>query len=83
MKVLRKAALLIAVTFTLGGVAEPLAVQTVTAEAKSTKVWIAPHHGKKYHYGKDCRGLSHAGKLKHVTLKWAKGHHYKLCGWEK
>jgi len=53
MKVIRKAALFIAVTFTLGGVAEPLAVQTVTAEAKSTKVWIAPHHGKKYHYGKD------------------------------
>lgn len=46
MKTLRKAALLIAVTFTLGGLAEPVATQTTTAEAKSAKVWIAPHHGK-------------------------------------
>lgn len=83
MQRLRKAVLLIAVTFTLGGLAEPLATPAMTAEAKSAKVWIAPHHGKKFHYGKHCRGLNHAGKLKHVTLKWAKGHHYKLCGWEK
>lgn len=83
MKTLRKAALLLAATFTLTGVAEPMVIHTTTAEAKASKVWIAPNHGKKYHYAKNCRGLSHAGKLKHVTLKWAKSHHYKLCGWEK
>lgn len=63
MKTLRKAALLIAATFTLTGVAEPLAIQATTAEAKASKVWIAPNHGKEAHFAKNCRGLSHAGKL--------------------
>ncbi|MFC6260247.1 hypothetical protein [Levilactobacillus fujinensis] len=83
MKKIRRAMALVAVSFTLGGMVEPLTVPTPTAEAKATKVWIAPNHGKKYHYDKHCRGLNNAGKLKHVTLKWAKHTHYKLCGWEK
>ncbi|WP_125681153.1 hypothetical protein [Levilactobacillus yonginensis] len=83
MKTVRKAAMLLAITFTLGGAAQPLAAPTSTAEAKTQKIWIAPNHGKKYHYDKHCRGLNHAKKLKRVSLKWAKQHHYKLCGWEK
>ncbi|MFC6288661.1 hypothetical protein [Levilactobacillus angrenensis] len=83
MKNLRKAVAIIAVTFTLGGVVEPLTTPIPDAQAKAVKVWIAPHHGHRYHYTKACRGLNHAGKLKHVTKKWAKHHHYSLCGWEK
>ncbi|MCH4123252.1 MAG: hypothetical protein LKH74_01630 [Levilactobacillus sp.] len=83
MKHLRQAVAIIAVTFTLGGVVEPLTTPIPAAQAKTTKVWIAPNHGHRYHYSKTCRGLNHAGKLKHVTKKWAKHHHYTLCGWEK
>jgi len=83
MKTLRKALTLIAITFTLGGVVEPLTAPVPNPEAKSAKVWIAPNHGHRYHFDKTCRGLNHAGKLKHVTKKWAKAHHYTLCGWEK
>lgn len=83
MKALRKAAALIAVSFTLGGIVEPLTAPTPTVEAKATKVWIAPNHGHRYHYSKHCRGLNHAGKLKHVSMTWAKHAHYSLCHWEK
>ncbi|MCY9806591.1 hypothetical protein OXT66_03375 [Lentilactobacillus senioris] len=80
MKALRKTAILIAATFTIGG--GMTAIPAAPAQAKTRYVWIAPKHGKKYHYAKHCRGLNHASKLKHVTLKWAKRNHYKLCGWE-
>ncbi|AYM03172.1 hypothetical protein [Levilactobacillus yiduensis] len=83
MKTMRQALAIIAVTFTLGGVVEPLTAPVPDAQAKAVKVWIAPNHGHRYHYSKTCRGLNHAGKLKHVTKKWAKHHHYSLCGWEK
>lgn len=83
MKTMRQALANIAVTFTLGGVVEPLTAPVPDVQAKAVKVWIAPNHGHRYHYSKTCRGLNHAGKLKHVTKKWAKHHHYSLCGWEK
>lgn len=83
MKTLRKAAALIAISFTLGGVVEPLTTPATTVEAKAVKVWIAPHHGYRYHYTKSCRGLNPAISVKHVTRTWAKHHHYTLCHWEK
>ncbi|MGF7437386.1 hypothetical protein [Lentilactobacillus senioris] len=79
MKALRKTAILIAATFTIGG--GMTAIPAAPAQAKTRYVWIAPAYGTKYHYKKHCRGLNHAGRLKHVTLKWAKHHHYKLCKW--
>lgn len=80
---LRKLTLLVTTTLTLTGMLAPVAAPTVNAEAKASKVIIAPHHGKKYHYSRGCRGLNHARRTKKVTLKWAKQHGYKLCGWEK
>ncbi|GAF37395.1 hypothetical protein [Lentilactobacillus farraginis] len=78
---IKTAAIIIAATFTFGGA---IVVQPpLQTSAKTTYVWIAPRHGKKYHYSKSCRGLNNAGKKVHVTLHWAKAHHYKLCGWEK
>lgn len=83
MKTFRKVLTIIAVTFTLGGVVEPLTAPAPAAQAKSVKVWIAPNHGHRYHYSKHCRGLNPANRVKHVTKKWAKSHHYTLCHWEK
>ncbi|MDT6980488.1 hypothetical protein [Levilactobacillus zymae] len=80
---LRQATLLVVSTLTLTGMLAPVTTPQLTAEAKATKVFIAPKHGKKYHYSRSCRGLNHSVKTKRVTLKWAKQHHYKLCGWEK
>ncbi|GEO68453.1 hypothetical protein [Levilactobacillus acidifarinae] len=82
-KILRKATLLVVSTLTLTGMLAPVATPQLEAQAKATKVIIAPKHGKKYHYARGCRGLNHASKTKKVTLKWAKQNHYKLCGWEK
>lgn len=82
-KTLRKATILVVTTLSLTGMLAPVSAVEITAEAKAAKVIIAPNHGKKYHYSASCRGLNHAGKLKKVSLKWAKKHGYKLCGWEK
>ncbi|WP_061777224.1 hypothetical protein [Levilactobacillus senmaizukei] len=82
-KTLPKIAMLFLVSLTLGGTVEPLATPTTVAQAKTKHVWIAVNHGKKYHFSKRCRGLNHAGKLKHVKLSWDKHHHYKRCGFEK
>ena len=79
MKALRKAAILVAATFTIGG--GMTTVPAAPVQAKTKYVWTAPAHGTKYHYKKHCRGLNNAGRLRHVTLKWAKHHHYKLCKW--
>ncbi|WP_125572838.1 hypothetical protein [Levilactobacillus huananensis] len=79
MKILRRALSVVAVAFTLGSVAEPLAAPVTIAQARSSHVWIAPYKGKKYHFSKKCRGLRRARKVKRVTLKWAKKHHYKQC----
>lgn len=80
MKALRKTAILIAATFTIGG--GMTAIPAAPAQAKTRYVWIAPYSGKKYHYYKHCPGLRNHRYLRHVTKKWAKKHHYKLCGWE-
>lgn len=38
---------------------------------------------KKYHYSKNCRGLSNCKhEIKEVTLKEAKEYGLDLCGWE-
>ncbi len=44
---LKKATLTVAVAFTVGGGLMSLPPQDVSA--RTTYVWIAPHHGKKYH----------------------------------
>lgn len=68
----------------LFSVQAPLAnTYEINAQAKTTHVWIAPKHGKRYHYFKNCRGLNHATYKKHVTLHWAKHHGYSKCHFEK
>ena len=81
MRLLTKATatIVLTATLTLGGAAPIIPTQV---EAKAGYVIIAPNHGKKYHYTKSCRGLNNAGRLKFVTKKWARAHHYKLCKWE-
>lgn len=77
---LKKATFAIVAVFTMGGGLLSLPPKEVSA--RTTYVWIAPNHGKRYHYSKDCRGLNNAGRKSHVSLRWAKHHGYKLCGWE-
>lgn len=79
MKTLKKTILTVVVAIGLVGGSVPAIPTTTVAHAKTTYVWIAPNHGKKYHYSKGCRGLSHAKSFRHVTLKWAKSHHYTRC----
>lgn len=81
MSKLKQASLVLIATFTIGGTFT--IVPPKTASASRTWVWIAPSHGKRYHYTRGCRGLNNAGHKRHVTLHWAKSHHYRLCGWEK
>lgn len=57
------------------------ALPTEQAEAKARTVWIAPHHGRKHHHSRYCRGLNRARSKKHVSIKWARSHHYKICHW--
>ena len=53
-------------------------------KATSSKgVYIAPYKGTKYHYNKNCRGLSSARSISKVSLSYAKNNRYTLCGWEK
>lgn len=49
-----------------------------------TTVYICMGKGsKKYHYRKNCRGLSNCStKIHEVTLKKAKEMDRTLCGWE-
>ncbi|MCH4164489.1 MAG: hypothetical protein ABF679_09215 [Lentilactobacillus diolivorans] len=81
MNKLKKASLVLVATFTMGGAYATLPPQS--ASARTGYVWIAPNHGKRYHYSRNCRGLSNAGRLRHVTVHWARAHHYRLCHWEK
>lgn len=80
MSKLKKATFAIVAVFTMGGGLLSLPPKEVSA--RTTYVWIAPNHGKRYHYSKGCRGLNNAGRKSHVSLRWAKHHGYKLCGWE-
>lgn len=77
---LKKATFAIVAVFTMGGGLLSLPPKEVSA--RTTYVWIAPNHGKRYRYSKGCRGLNNAGRKSHVSLRWAKHHGYKLCGWE-
>ena len=83
MKNIKKSVAVVALSFTLfmGGAA-PIVPNITTAHAKTTYVWIAPKHGKKYHFNKHCRGLKHASYKKHVSLHWAKKHGYSRCHFE-
>lgn len=83
MKVLRKTALIVVSTLTLTGMLAPVTEPLVTAQAKSSRVYIAPYQGKKYHFDKRCRGLRKARTLKKVSVKWAKQHGYKVCKIER
>ncbi|MCT2881567.1 hypothetical protein EFS13_03430 [Lentilactobacillus buchneri] len=78
---LKKATLTVVAAFTMGGGLMSIPPQEVSA--RTTYVWIASNHGKRYHYSKTCRGLSNAGYKRHVTKHWARSHGYRLCGWER
>lgn len=82
MKLLTKATTTVVLTL---GLAVGGTIPSVPKEvqAKARVVYIAPQHGKKYHYKKYCRGLSNANSKRRVTLRWARSHYYRLCGWEK
>lgn len=45
-------------------------------------VYIAPNSGRKYHYDRNCRGLSRAKSISSMTESQAKAQGYTLCGWE-
>ncbi|WP_424989312.1 hypothetical protein [Flagellimonas sp.] len=51
---------------------------------KDTSVYLCMGKGsKKYHYRKDCRGLSNCStKIHEVTLSKAREMGRTLCGWE-
>ena len=57
---LKKATFAIVAVFTMGGGLLSLPPKEVSA--RTTYVWIAPNHGKRYHYSKGCRGLNNAGQ---------------------
>ncbi|MDF7638694.1 hypothetical protein PT285_04685 [Lactobacillus sp. ESL0791] len=42
-------------------------------------VFVAPDHGKRYHYNPDCRGLSNADNIVKMTLAEAKSQGYTEC----
>lgn len=82
MKTMKKTALTVVVALGLVGGSVPAIPTTTVAHARTNYVWIAPNHGKKYHYSKHCQGLRTAKRLSHVKLKWAKAHHYTKCAKE-
>ena len=77
MQTLKRLTATITILVTLGGGLVSLPPQPV--QARTAYVWIAPNHGKKYHYRKSCRGLNRAKSKRHVKLIWAKHHGYKRC----
>ncbi|VDG20559.1 hypothetical protein [Lactiplantibacillus mudanjiangensis] len=77
MTTLKRLTAMIMITFTLGGGLVSLPPENV--QAKTAYVYIAPNHGKKYHFTSNCRGLNRAKRIKHVKLSWAKRHGYKRC----
>ena len=83
MKTLKRAVITVVVAFGIQTAGSFVAQPPVESQARTTYVWIAPHHGKKYHFSKYCRGLNNAGYKRHVSLHWARAHHYRLCGWER
>ena len=52
---------------------------TVVAHAKSSKVYVAPYSGTKYHKTKKCRGLKNARKIDKISRSRAKKLGYKKC----
>ncbi|WP_125007737.1 hypothetical protein [Lentilactobacillus kosonis] len=83
MNKLKRAVILIGMVFTIQTAGSAILVPPVDSHARTTYVWIAPHYGKKYHFSRNCRGLNNAGYERHVTIHWARAHHYRLCGFEK
>ncbi len=55
-----------------------------TVEIEITDVYICTgKYSKRYHYNKNCRGLSNCkGEIKRVYLNEAKHKGRTLCGWE-
>lgn len=45
-------------------------------------VYIAPESGRKYHFDRNCRGLTNADRVVTMTLGEARAEGYTLCGWE-
>jgi len=59
-------------------------IKSSSIKTTSSKgVYIAPYSGTKYHYNKNCRGLSSARSISKVSFSYAKNNGYGLCGWEK
>ena len=56
---------------------------TGSSSSSGGGVYIATYSGKKYHYNKNCRGLSNARSISRVTLSTAKNKGYGLCGFER
>lgn len=54
-----------------------------SSKNNSSKTVYISSSGKKYHFSKNCRGLSSAKKVTSVSLSKAKSQGYTVCGWEK
>lgn len=62
---------------------EQQAQQTAnTTNPNERTVYIAPNHGKKYHYDRSCRGLRTAVSISSMTESEAQAQGYTLCKWE-
>lgn len=80
-KIITRIGIALLVTTSTGVASSVVAPKTTNA---ASMVWIAPRHGKKYHFARHCRGLRFAGKhVKHESLRLAKSQGYKLCGIER
>lgn len=80
-KIITRIAIVLLVSTSTGVTTSVVAPQTTNAAAM---VWIAPRHGKKYHYNKHCWGLTRAHHhIKQISLAKAKAEGYKMCRIEK
>ena len=58
-------------------------VFTLTSSSNSSVFICTGKYSKKYHYSKNCRGLSNCkSSVKSVSLQEAKNKNRTLCGWE-
>lgn len=67
---------------TKGTVKKSTAKKSNTTAVSSSKTVYITQTGTKYHYTKNCRGLSNANKIIPTTLSKAKSGGYTLCGYE-
>ncbi|MCL2157050.1 MAG: thermonuclease family protein [Methanobrevibacter sp.] len=58
-------------------------IQKSGTSSNSGSVYIATYSGTKYHFNKNCRGLSNSRSTTKISLSTAKSRGYTLCGWER